>query len=207
MPAVRGECEVVGIKAGQVSSPYAIAVEVEGFPPAWLDVAFVAVRALEHDESIVMGRQRDRATLELDFPRHGELGVRLDVVDHQSIVSRADRREPVSARGENDAIDSLLAGRGAIDLAERPGAGDRLERLRGLAVDPGSGDGDQRRAPAIARQEHDRDLAATARACPRSTAPERRPARSVPAQIRAMLVRCRMKRRISTAIENRLMAT
>ena len=135
-------------------------------------------------------------------------GIGLDLVDEQAIISRADRGEPVSAAGEDDAIDSLLAGRGAIGLAQFPRAGGRLERLARLPVDPDPGQGKQADQRTSAGQEHGRDLAAGLRLALRGGC-ARRPKEtrlSVPAQMRARLVRCRTNSKISTAIENTVMA-
>ena len=154
-----------------------------------------------------MGRQGDGAAIELDLANERKLRMGFDVVDDQTIVARADRREPISTGGEDDAVDSLLPGRGAIRLAQDPGAGDGLELLLGLAVEPRRrrlpGGRARRSAPASKTEILPQDCGF----CRASRlAGARRGFRCRP-RFERCCERCRKKRRTSTAIENRLMAT
>ena len=105
MLAVGRDGQVVGVEAGQVSRSDAIAVEIEGLPPAGLDVPLVAAGALEHDESIAQCADSDRAPVELDFSEQGELSLGFDVVDQQAIVARAGAR-PAGCRPRRNATRS-----------------------------------------------------------------------------------------------------
>ena len=108
---------------------------------------------LEHDEPIAERGQGDRAALELDLPDLGQLALGFDLVDDHAVVSRAGGGEPVPAAGEHDAVDPLLPGRGAIGLAQDPGAGGHLDRLGRLPVEPDS----RRSAPNDDHDQHDHE--------------------------------------------------
>ena len=61
MPAVERDSQIVGVESGDVPAAGVIAVQVEHLPPAWLDVALVAMRPLENDERPIKSHAARRA--------------------------------------------------------------------------------------------------------------------------------------------------